>query len=104
MRDLNKHVIDLVTTKWYELGLELLETEHEKELAIIETNCNSDVRICCRKMFNKWLDIQSDASWGQLIQAVKDVELNSAVADIQQLLEGEYGYCLVQDEFRTPVL
>lgn len=35
MRDLSKHMIPLVATRWYELGLELLETKQEAEF---ETN------------------------------------------------------------------
>ena len=31
MRDLSKHVTLFVATRWYELGLELLETKHEAE-------------------------------------------------------------------------
>ena len=40
----------------------------------------------------KWLETQSDSgSWDQLIQAVKNIELNNAVSDIEQLLlQGEH--------------
>ena len=96
MKDLNKHVIPLVATRWYDLGLELLETEHERELDIIETNYENNATKCCRKMFSKWLETQSDsasceASWDQLIQAVKNIKLNNVASDIEQLfLQGEY--------------
>ena len=92
MKDLNKHVIPLVATRWYDLGLELLETKHERELEIIETNHSNDAAKCCRKMFSKWLESQCDsASWDQLIQAVKNIELNNVANDIEQLLlQGEY--------------
>ena len=91
MKDLNKHVIPLVATRWYDLGLELLETKHERELEIVETNYRNDAAMCCRKMFSKWLETQSDnASWDQLIQAVKNIELNNVASDIEQLLlQGE---------------
>ena len=91
MRDLNKHVIPLVATRWYDLGLELLETQHERKLEIIEED-NKEVTKCCRKMFSKWLETQSDnASWDQLILAVKNIELNDVANDIEQLLlQGEY--------------
>ena len=92
MKDLNKHVIPLVATRWYDLGLELLETKHERELDIIETNYENNATKCCRKMFSKWLETQSDnASWDQLIQAVKNIEVNNVASDIEQLLlQGEY--------------
>ena len=93
MKDLNKHVIPLVATKWYDLGLELLETKHERELDTIEKDSKVEgAKTCCRKMFSKWLETQSDnASWDQLIQAVKNIELNNVASDIEQLsLQGEY--------------
>ena len=93
MKDLNKHVIPLVAPRWYDLGLELLETKHERELDIIETNYRNDAVTCCRKMFSKWLETQSgdSASWDQLIQAVKSIEVNNVANDIEQLLlQGEY--------------
>ena len=91
MRDLNNHVIPLVAIRWYDLGLELLETQHERDLEIIEEN-NNEVKKCCRKMFSKWLETQSDnASWDQLIQAIKTIKLNNVANDIEQLLlQGEY--------------
>ena len=93
MKDLNKHVIPLVATRWYDLGLELLETKHERELDTIEKDSKVEgMKTCCRKMFSKWLETQSDSSsWDQLIQAVKNIELNNVANDIEQLLlQGEY--------------
>ena len=91
MKDLNRHVIPLVAAKWYDLGLELLETKHERVLETIETNHRNDTTKCCRRMFSEWLESQCDsASWDQLIQAVKNVELNIVANDIEQLLlQGE---------------
>ena len=95
MRDLTKYVIPLVATRWYDLGLELLprETKYEKELDTIEKDSKVEgTKTCCRKMLSKWLESQSDsASWDQLIQAVKNIELNNVANDIEQLLlQGEY--------------
>ena len=93
MKDLNKHVIPLVATRWYDLGLELLETKHERELDTIEKDSKVEgTKTCCRKMLSKWLESQSDsASWDQLIQAIKNIELNNVANDIEQLLlQGEY--------------
>ena len=93
MKDLNKHVVPLVAARWYDLGLELLETRHERELDTIEKDSKVEgAKTCCRKMLSKWLESQSDsASWDQLIQAVKNIELNNVANDIEQLLlQGEY--------------
>ena len=89
MKDLNKHVIPLVATRWYDLGLELLEAKYVRNLEIIEADNRDDVSKCCRQMFMKWLDIQTDASWSQLIQAVKSIELNDVAASIEQFIQGK---------------
>ena len=91
MKDLNKHVVPLVAARWYDLGLELLETRYERELENIEKDNKVDgTKTCCRKMFIKWLETQpGSASWGQLIEAVAIIKLNDVVTDIEQLLQGE---------------
>ena len=84
-------MIPSVATRWYELGLVLLDTNYQYELAIIEADIRNDVVTCCRKMFNKWLSTDELASWDKLIKAVRIVQLNNVANDIGQLLqEGEY--------------
>ena len=58
-------------------------------LEIIQANNRNDVSECCRQMFMTWLKIQTDASWSQLIQAVKSIELNDVVASIEQFIQGK---------------
>ena len=90
MKDLSKHVLPIVATKWYDLGLELLDPKHERALDIIEENFTCDVERCCRKMFSKWLETCDDASWAHLIEAVRTIELNEVASNIEQLvLQGE---------------
>ena len=88
---LNKHVISLVATKWYDLGLELLDPRHEREMEIIDKDSKVEgTRTCCRKMFGKWLETRDDASWDQLIEAVRTIQLNEVASHIEQLvLQGE---------------
>ena len=87
MRDLSRHVISSVAVKWYKLGLELLETKHEKSLDLIESDGNKhDLEWCCRKMFRKWLETSVNATWSQLIGAIKSIGLNDVANSI--LLQG----------------
>ena len=75
MKDLNKHVVPLVTSKWYNLGLELLDpAKHERILESIEENSSHDIEHCCRKMLSKWLETSKEASWDQLIEAVRAIK------------------------------
>ena len=80
------HVIPSVATRWYELGLVLLDTNYHNELTIIEADVRNDAATCCRKMFCKWLNTDELASWDKLIKAVRIVQLNNVANDIEQLL------------------
>ena len=91
MRDLNKHVVPLVSVKWYDLGLELLDPEHETRLATIERDNQSDARCCCRKMLSEWLETAEAATWDKLIEAVKVINMNDVARKIESLsLRGEH--------------
>ena len=92
LRDLATHVISSVNTKWYNLGLHLLEPKRaENELNTIEADTRNDAETCCRKMFSKWLNTDELASWDKLIKALRVVQLNNVASDIEQsLLQGEY--------------
>jgi len=84
-------VIPLVNTKWYDLGLQLLDPKYEKKLDTIEADTKNDAETCCRKMFRKWLDTDELASWDKLIKALRIVQLNNVARKIEQLLlQGEY--------------
>ena len=70
MRD--KHI----TTKWFELGVELLG--NDTALRSFQANNPNDVDRCCREMFTKWLDVNPDASWSQLGTALNNIKMNTA--------------------------
>ena len=83
---LNKHVRKEVSSKWHDLGLELLEQEDEESLNEIESNNPNDVRKCCKAMFQLWLRKCTKATWNQLIQALEEVELNNLATTIEGML------------------
>ena len=82
-------MIPHAATKWYELGLELLERKYQTELDIIEVDTRNDVLTCCRKMFQKWLNTDEQASWDKVIKALRIFRLNDVASDIEKLLQGE---------------
>jgi len=82
---LNKLVKPHVTTKWYDLGIELLEVEDLKTLDEIQSNYPRDASMCCTKMFQLWLDGQPEASWRQLLQALR--ELNIEMYELANKIE-----------------
>ena len=76
------------TTKWYDLGVELLAEEDVKALDEIRSNYPRDASTCCTKMFQLWLDRQPEASWRQLIEALREpnIELKELANTIEQKL------------------
>ena len=84
------HVVPHVTPQWYILGLKLLKEDQESHLDIIELNHAGDNIKCCIDMFRYWLNANTDASWAQLIEALRSpvVKLPAVAADIEKMLTG----------------
>ena len=74
-----------IATQWGDLGLELVESY--QILREIEANYPNDVNTCCRVMFQKWLERSPDASWSQLITALKNIQMNFAAESISKLFK-----------------
>ena len=71
---------------WKDLGVELI-SESEAALDTIAANCRSNVISCCSSLFTLWLQRKPDASWGQLIDALRSVKLHNLAAEIEKKLE-----------------
>ena len=76
-----------VSSKWHDLGLELLEQEDEDDLEEIRNNNPNNESECCKKMFQLWLRKYGNATWLQLIQALKEVDLNTLAGKIEGMLK-----------------
>ena len=70
-----------VATRWYSLGLELLDS-NTAVLDVIKTSHQRDDDRC-REMFKKWLEMKPDASWSQLVTALNNIELNTVARNIK---------------------
>jgi len=85
-----------VATKWYTLGVELLDGD-TAVLDVIETNQQSDDDRCSR-MFKKWLEMKTDASWSQLVTALNKIGLKTAADNVQRSKIAKEGkhmlYCM----------
>ena len=88
MRFLNRYVRGGVVLKWHDLGTELLDSSDVETLDTIEADHPADHDKCCVKMFKLWLRKQPTASWNQLIEALKqpDIELHTLASKIEQML------------------
>ncbi|XP_065917452.1 protein NLRC3-like [Dysidea avara] len=99
---LMNNVVPLVATHWYELGLELLGETSFVLLDQIAKKDKLNHKDCCAKMLTKWQEDQSsNATWDQLIKAMKFIGLSSVASDleqqIQQLFLRETAECLKKE-------
>ena len=85
--DILKPNISGVAIRWYELGMQLLDDAATGVLDVIKVDHPNDVTTCCREMFKRWLEMQHDASWSQLVVALNKVGLNTIADDINKLIE-----------------
>ena len=79
-------MLPLVTSQWYNLGLQLLDPKHAHELDTIEEDSKNDTKTCCRKMFSNWLKTDELASWDKVIEALTFIGRNDVASNIKQLL------------------
>ena len=73
------------------MGIELLDCDDDVgELDTIEAKHPKDLKKFCTKTFSMWLMKQPSASWNQLIEALRqpDIQLGTLAAKIEQMLLG----------------
>ena len=63
-----------MSPNWYDLGLQLLNTEQAKKLKTIKTDHPGDSEKCCIEMFEYWLQVDSNASWDKLLRALIQID------------------------------
>ena len=87
---LNKYVRGTVcaagANKWRDLGIVLMEQDAVTDLDVIRINHPNDVEECCSRMFTKWHQRTPKASWKQLIEALKEIDLTQLASELEELL------------------
>ena len=88
LKYLNRYVKQPVGSRWYDLGIELLEADDIEVLDKINSDNPKDHDRCCTVMFQLWLRKQPTASWNQLIESLKQpgIELTQLAIKIEQML------------------
>ena len=84
LKDLNnvmRHEASGVATRWYDLGVELLDS-NTAVLDVIKTSHQRDDDRCS-DMFKTWLEMKPDASWSQLVAALTNIGMRTAADNIQ---------------------
>ena len=94
LKDLNnvmRHEASGVATRWYDLGVELLDS-NTAVLDVIKTSHQRDDDRCS-DMFKTWLEMKPDASWSQLVAALTNIGMRTAADNIQhRKMTGIYNY------------
>ena len=84
-----------LAARWHDLGTQLLTDDTVGVLDVIKADHPNDVSACCNKMFEKWLELQPDASWSQLIIALGNIGMKAAVVKaINCLTNGKVCSCV----------
>ena len=88
LKNLYDHVVNNVANKWRDLGVQLLRPDQEKMLDIIAADNLGDVVSCCKCVLKKWLDTTSDATWNELIRALRSpsVQLDYFAEQLEQMM------------------
>ena len=90
MRDLNRYIVEQQAGQWERLGLELgLKDYHIANIS--KDNPNRSVT-CCREMIQKWLEIDTSATWGKLDDAINNIKLPSTTSTVSTDKGGNHGY------------
>ena len=85
---LNRHIKNDIAAKWRDLGIELLDEEQHSKLDNIERN-NHEVEDCCTELFKFWLEVDTYASWNELIKALNNIDKKSLAEKIKrEILNG----------------
>ena len=86
LKDLHDHVVSQVAHKWKDLGVQLLRSDQQNELNIVEADHRCNSRECCKRVFEIWLNTTADATWDQLIAAIRGVGLNNFASELNEFI------------------
>ena len=91
LKDLYNHVAGNVAAKWKELGVQLLRCDQTNQLDVIAANHPQNVVSRCQCVFENWLQTNVDATWNQLIEALKSpgIQLDYFAGKLEQMLKPE---------------
>ena len=88
LKYLYKHINTGIISKWYEIGLELLESEDEVSLERISKDHSGDAEKCTAEMLKLWLATKPEASWNLLLMALEEshIKLSTLASTINAML------------------
>ena len=76
---------DVNPQAWKDLGRVLIP-DTEAELSTISVQYHNNVVDCCSSLFQLWLQRQPNASWKDLLDALKKIKQNHLATQIERML------------------
>ena len=61
-----------------------MQDEWVYKLNVIEANHPNDVERCCAEMFQYWLQVDTDASWNKLVDALVQIKHKALATKIKK--------------------
>ena len=89
-RPVLKNLILLKVIQWFNVGL-LLDLE-TYQLKTIQKDCGSDLKACCREMFDLWLQSEQNPNYQHLLEVLSEAEERDAARQLQQWFGKSYRY------------
>ena len=83
LKDLYQHITPQYATEWKVIGT-LLDLP-SGELKAIEAGYPTNVKWCCNQMLEKWLEVDTTASWKKLLIVIESSAVSCSATD-----KGEY--------------
>ena len=78
---------------WWDLGTQLLQEEYIYKLDIIRVHHPNAVEKRCIEMFRCWLEVDVEANWNKLIDALEHIQQNAMAARIRRdIFTGKFYY------------
>ena len=79
---------------WYEVGAMLLDVTQEPQLKLIQATYGTDAKKCCLAVLQKWMDTHPEATWYQLVTALRSpgVDLATVAFEIEENFTGKVAY------------
>ena len=66
-----------IAPHWQDLGIQLLQEKDTDKLDVIQANHPNKVEDCCDEMFQYWLEVDTEANWNKLIDALEHIHQNA---------------------------
>ena len=103
---LNKYVRTKVcaagANKWRDLGIVLMGQDAADDLDVIRIDHPNNVKECCSRMFSEWRQRNTKASYKDLIDGLKEVNLIQLTSEVEKLLMPSVESC-VEEKSEIPL-